>query len=91
MATHEAPGIVLGSDTRAAFVAPGGGANTRLGLFHTSDEVTIWQARAASGPYKTAGDVSTNSPGDFTRIASNASAFLSNPTADRWTGQTAAT
>jgi hypothetical protein len=65
-------------------------AQTRIGLHVTQEELAIWKQRAASGPYKTKGDVSTNSPGDWTRIQSNASAFLSNPSEERWSGQTQA-
>ncbi len=62
---------------------------TRLGLHVTAEELAIWQSRAASGPYKTAGDVSTNSPGDWTRIAANAATFKngSHPY-EQWAGQT---
>lgn len=48
----------------------------------------VWQDRAVNGPYKTAGDVSTNSPGDWDRIVTNKSSFMSNQTGDRWSGQT---
>lgn len=46
---------------------------TALGF--TQEEKDIWVARAASGPYKTKSDVSTNSPGDWDRIKANADAF----------------
>src|SRR5262245_42566122 len=65
-------------------------ANQRLGLHVTSDELAIWQDRMVNGPYKTSGDVSTNSPGDWTKISNNASSFLSNPSAQRWAGYTGA-
>jgi len=68
---------------RPPFVAPPSG-NTRLGLFHTSDEVAIWADRAVNGPYKTAGDESTNSPGDWDRIVTNKNSFASNPSTGRW-------
>jgi hypothetical protein len=62
---------------------------TRLGLHFTAEELAIWQSRAVSGPYKTAGDVSTNSPGDWDRIATNAATFknASHPY-QQWAGQT---
>src|SRR5262245_13786739 len=66
-------------------------ANQRLGLHVTSQELAIWQSRAASGPYKTAGDVSTNSPGDWTDIVSRKNSFNSSPTTDRWAGNTTGT
>ncbi len=54
----------------------------------TSEEVTVWAARKnGSGPYKTSGDVVTNSPGDWTHILANADASLS---ADRFAGYTGA-
>ena len=57
---------------------------TRLGLFHTQQEVAIWATRATSGPYRVAGDVSTNSPGDWNRIVANRNTFAANPTQGRW-------
>src|SRR5262249_37269259 len=60
-------------------------AQTRLGLHVTQEELTIWRQRAQNGPYKTAGDVSINSPGDWDRIVSNRNAFASNPSNGRWT------
>jgi regulation of enolase protein 1 (concanavalin A-like superfamily) len=60
----------------------------RRGLLHTPEEVSVWRDRARSGPYRVAGDVSPNSPGDWTRIRKNASDFVSNPTAGRWNGPT---
>lgn len=58
----------------------------RLGLHFTKEELDIWKQRAANGPYKTKVDASTNSPGDWDRIISNANAFLKKPKADRWDG-----
>jgi hypothetical protein len=63
-------------------------AQTRLGLHVTQEELNIWKQRAQSGPYKSPGDVSANSPGDWNRIVGNANAFISNPSVDRWAGQT---
>jgi hypothetical protein len=60
-------------------------AQTRLGLHLTQEELNIWKQRAQSGPYRSLGDVSTNSPGDWDRIVSNANAFGSNPSNGRWT------
>jgi len=72
-------------------VGGGGGANQRLGLHVTSDELAIWQTRATSGPYKTTGDVSTNSPGDWDRITTNANTFKNaGKPYQQWAGQTSA-
>lgn len=57
-----------------------------LGLFHTQDEVQEWKTRATSGPYRVAGDVQPNSPGDWSRILANAEAFVAHPAADRYLG-----
>jgi hypothetical protein len=79
-------------------------AATRLGLLHTQEELNCWRQRAgidAQGSngitcpvmYKTTGDVSTNSPGNWTRIQSKANEFLANYTTatyERFTGQTTA-
>jgi hypothetical protein len=65
-------------------------AQTRLGLHVTQEELNIWKQRAQSGPYKTAGDVSANSPGDWDRIVTNKNTFMSNPSAGRWSGQVSA-
>jgi hypothetical protein len=58
----------------------------RTGLLHTPDEVRVWQRRAEGGPYRVAGDVSRNSPADWSRIETNAETFLHNSTASRWDG-----
>jgi hypothetical protein len=58
---------------------------TALGI--TQAEIDVWNSRRVSGPYKSAGDVSTNSPGDWDRINSNATTFRSSPTSARWSGQ----
>jgi hypothetical protein len=60
-------------------------AQTRLGLHVTQEELDIWRQRATSGPYKSPGDVSLNSPGDWTKITNNALSTLSN---GRFVGQT---
>lgn len=64
--------------------------NVRLGLHVTSDELAIWQDRAVNGPYKTAGDESTYSPGDWDRMVSQAATFATDPLQELWQGQTAA-
>jgi hypothetical protein len=65
-------------------------AATRLGLHVTQEELNIWKQRATNGPYKNKGDVSTNSPGDWTRMLSRANAFVASPAADRFAGQVSA-
>jgi hypothetical protein len=74
--------VILGICTA---LSPSAVAQTRLGLHVTQEELAIWRQRAASGPYKTAGDVSTNSPGDWNRIVSHRNDFASNPSNGRWT------
>jgi hypothetical protein len=59
-------------------------------LHATTAEIAVWNSRRVSGPYKSSGDVSTNSPGDWDRILSNADAFVKAPTVFRWSGQTSA-
>ena len=54
----------------------------------TDCEKTEWNVRRVSGPYKNTGDVSANSPGDWTRIESQAATFLANPSQHRWSGAT---
>ncbi len=63
-----------------------GGPGQRSGLHFTPQEVEIWRERAVSGPYRTSGDVSPNSPGGWTRISENAHEFAADPSAGRWTG-----
>lgn len=79
-----------------AFIAALGWAQnassqTRLGLHHTQEELDVWKQRAGitagTTKYKVAGDVSTNSPGDWTRIVNNANAFKSNPSNDYYNNQ----
>jgi hypothetical protein len=62
-------------------------AQTRLGLFVTKEELAIWKDRAKNGPYKSKGDVSSNSPGDWDRIVQHAKEFLANPSRDHAKGQ----
>lgn len=61
----------------------------RTGLHTTTAEVAAWQAQtplfAGGDKYAVAGDVSTNSPGDWTRIVANKTAFNANPAGDRYT------
>jgi hypothetical protein len=66
-------------------------AATRLGLHTTQEELNLWRQRMVNGPYKTTGDVSTNSPGDWDRISANAEAFRSSPTAGIWAGPAGST
>lgn len=71
-----------GVSASAAATAPAG----RLGLHVTAAELEEWRIRAASGPYRSAGDVSQHSPGDWDRISSRAATFMANPAANRWAG-----
>ena len=68
--------------------AAAGQPATRLGLHFTQEELCTWRQRARLGPYKTAGDVSRNSPGDWDRIVKYKNAFMANPGADHWKGWT---
>jgi Concanavalin A-like lectin/glucanases superfamily len=74
-------------------------AATRLGLHHTQEEVWCWKQRAgidAQGSngitcpimYRIAGDVQTNSPGDWTQVVNNAAAIPGTPTLENWAGNT---
>ena len=74
-------GAYVGSESQAL-------AQTRLGLHVTQEELNIWRQRAQSGPYRVAGDVSTNSPGDWMTIVANAKTFASDPLIDNWDGNT---
>ncbi|GAA6139723.1 hypothetical protein NBRC116583_34700 [Arenicella sp. 4NH20-0111] len=44
-------------------------------LFWSSSELRIWRERAGKGPYKTKGDVSPNSPGDWDHILKARNSF----------------
>lgn len=66
----------------------GAQANRRLALHVTEAELFEWRRRAQRGPYRTVGDVSRNSPGDWTRMTANAEAFLDDANASRWRGPT---
>lgn len=61
-------------------------AATRLGLHTTAEELAIWRQRAISGPYKSLGDVSSNSPGDWDRIDLRAEIFRDDPLGGIWPG-----
>lgn len=58
----------------------------RSGLLYSAEEVVLWRQRAQQGPYRVGGDVSANSPGDWSRIRRNADRFLADPSAARWAG-----
>lgn len=76
--------LLLGVEVQIAM------GQTRLGLHVTQEELNVWRQRADGGPYKAKGDVSHNSPGDWTRILNKANSFMANPSAERWSGQTSA-
>jgi hypothetical protein len=56
------------------------------GLLHTPDEVEIWRQRTRTGPYRSHGDTSPNSPGDWDRIRDNSARFLEEPSMARYGG-----
>ena len=49
-------------------------------------DLQVWKSRASFGPYKTFGDVSQNSPGDWDRILARTATFTANPSFDRAIG-----
>jgi len=75
---------------------------TRLGPLHTQEELWCVRQRvgidapgthgmdcipgAGTQMYKSLGDVSANSPGDWDRLVSSASSVPGNPTLDNWGG-----
>lgn len=64
-----------------------GGLLTNLLSPTVSDlDLQVWQSRATSGPYQTAGDVSLNSPGDWDRVLARTATFTADPTFDRSIG-----
>ncbi len=57
-----------------------------LGITYTAEELAIWQDRAINGPFKTADDAFTNSPGDWNRIVANAAIYIGNTSVVEWVG-----
>lgn len=57
-----------------------------LSLFVTEAELLMWQSRAVNGPYRVDGDVSANSPGDWTRVVNDKDNFMGNPTSSLYEG-----
>jgi hypothetical protein len=51
-------------------------AQTRLGLQVTQEELDIWRERAENGPFKSRGDVCTNSIGDWDRVVAYKDNFV---------------
>lgn len=47
------------------------------GLFYTPAELATWRQRVVDGPFVKAGDYTSGSPGDWTRIVANAKRLLS--------------
>jgi hypothetical protein len=58
----------------------------RPGLLHSPEEVEIWRQRTRTGPYRSSGDTSANSPGDWDRIQDNSARFLEEPSMARYGG-----
>lgn len=58
----------------------------RIGLHVSDQELRRWRDRAADGPYRIEGDVSSGSPGDWDRIVDSAKEFRDNPDGARWDG-----
>lgn len=56
------------------------------GLHFTVEELEIWCQRSKEGPYKSKGDVSKNSPGDWDNIIDAADELVRNPRIDFWKG-----
>ena len=63
--------------------------NAQRGLHYTPEEIQVWRQRAGLTPgntmYKSFGDVSANSPGDWDRILADALTAVDNPSNDRFT------
>jgi hypothetical protein len=68
---------------------PPSGPVEQLGMLVTSTELAMWQDRRVNGPFRAAGDYSTNSPGHWTEM--NAAMGLSPFQSARWSGPTALT
>lgn len=62
---------------RGATITPPVGTD-KLGLFVTEAELDVWRTRSVNGPYKVQGDVTSNSPGDWTRITNWRNYFNTN-------------
>ena len=71
--------------SRTAVVLQGCGGDESYFLY-TQAELSIWESRATSGPYRNYGDTGANTPGDWTRVQTRASEFLASPSSDRWDG-----
>ncbi len=86
-AGHDGGGQAGDAASAQAGAAGAAGARaepTRLGLHFTEEELLIWRERAENGPFKSAGDAFTNSPGEWDRIADEAAAFMADPDAELW-------
>jgi hypothetical protein len=56
----------------------------RLGATFTLEELNVWKQRFITGPYRALGDISTNSPGEWSRILTNATQLVTNPSIEKW-------
>lgn len=74
-------GSAVAADGPIGLVADGALPTKLRGVYFTAAEVAVWRKRARSGPYRSAGDVSSNSPGDWVRIVQKKDRFLKAPTA----------
>jgi hypothetical protein len=59
-------------------------AQTRLGLQVSQEELNIWRERAENGPFKSRGDVCTNSIGDWDRVVSYKDNFVKRGYLEFW-------
>jgi hypothetical protein len=66
-------------------VEGGSGGGSNLALLATSEELAMWQHRSVNGPFRVAGDFSSNSPGHWNEM--NACMSL-NFSSARWSGPT---
>ena len=71
-------------NSNEASATPAAAAPTdNLSMLVASNEIALWQQRAANGPFRVAGDFSSNSPGHWSEMQSDASANWSSA---RWSG-----
>lgn len=54
----------------------------------STEMLSLMRARTADGPFKSAGDYDTNSPGEWDYVVARKEAFMADPDANRWAGPT---
>ena len=72
-----------GPNSAEVSATPSVSSSETVAALVSSDEIALWKSRSASGPFRTSGDFSANSPGHWSEMSA---AMSLNFSAHRWDG-----